>query len=151
MSTSAPTTPTALAQEVKVGVPSDFNGERTKVTKFLQEVNLYLRVNQAIYDTDEKKIIFVLSFMTGGMGSAWALMWGDRLNMGTWDDFKKELLSAFSPIDDTGSARTKMKNLVQGDKLEDYVAQFIILMGRSNITEEVPLIDMFLDGLNPKL
>jgi hypothetical protein len=139
------------AREVKIRVPSDFNGERTKTTKFLQEVKLYLRVNQAIYDTDEKRIIFALSFMTGGTASAWALTKGDQLDMGTWEEFEKELLSAFSPIDDAGSARTEMKNLTQGDKLEDYVAQFIILKGRSNITEEVPLIDMFLDGLNSKL
>ena len=93
MSTSAPTTPTLASWEVKVWVPSSFNEERTKSTKFLQEVNLYLRVNQAIYDTDEKKIIFALSFMTEGTASVWALTWGDKVNMGTWVDFKRELLS----------------------------------------------------------
>ena len=89
--------------------------------------------------------------MTGGAASVWALAWGDRQHMGTWANFKRELLSTFSPIDDADSARTEMKNRVQGDKLEDYIAQFLILKGRSNITEEVPLIDMFLDGLDPKL
>ena len=68
--------------------------------KFLQEVNLYLRINQAIYDTNEKKIIFVLSFMSGETASAWALKWGDKVNMGTWTNFKNKLLSTFSPIND---------------------------------------------------
>ncbi|KAF8219616.1 hypothetical protein L208DRAFT_1338932, partial [Tricholoma matsutake] len=50
----------------------DFSGDRTKTAKFLQEIDLYLRINDQVYDTNDKKIIFTLSFMNGGTAAAWA-------------------------------------------------------------------------------
>jgi hypothetical protein len=59
-------------REIKIRAPYDFTGDWTKTMKFLQKVMLFLQVNEAIYDTDEKKIIFALSFMNGGTASVWA-------------------------------------------------------------------------------
>jgi hypothetical protein len=61
-------------------------------------------VNEAIYNTDKKKIIFALSFMNGGTASAWALERGNREQLGTWQGFVTKVKEAFSPIDDAGSA-----------------------------------------------
>jgi Ty3 transposon capsid-like protein len=138
-------------REIKIRAPSDFTGDRTKMMKFLQEVTLFLQVNEAIYDTDKKKIIFALSFMNGGMASAWALERGNREQFGTWQRFVTEVKEAFSPIDDAGSARTEMKTLKQGDNLEDYINQFLILKTRSGLTEDTALIEYFMDSLKPAL
>jgi Ty3 transposon capsid-like protein len=102
---------------------------------------LFLLVNEAIYGTDKKKIIFACSFMNGGTASAWALEWGNREKLGTWQEFVIEVKEAFSPIDDAGSAWTEMKTLKQGDNLEDYINQFLILKTRSGLTKDTALIN----------
>jgi hypothetical protein len=63
------------------------------------------------------------------------------------------LLTAFSPIDDAGTARTAIKNLKQAAcaDLEEYIAKFRILKDRTGITEDIAMIEYFMDGLNPKL
>jgi hypothetical protein len=44
-----------------------------------------------------------------------------------------------------------MKTLKQGDDLEDYINQFLILKTRSGLTEDTALIEYFMDGLKPAL
>ena len=66
------------AREIKIRIPTDFTRDHTKTSKFLSEVSLYLKVNSAIYDTDEKKIVFALSFMNGGTAGAFAEMKGKK-------------------------------------------------------------------------
>ena len=51
-------------KELSLNRPTPFTGNRQKVNTFLQECNLYLLVNRAIYNTDKAKIIFILSYMT---------------------------------------------------------------------------------------
>jgi hypothetical protein len=64
-----------------------------------------------------------------------------------------DLTTAFSPVDDAGTARTQMKNLKQSscDSLEDYVSKFRILKDRTGITEDTALVEYFMDGLNTKI
>jgi Retrotransposon gag protein len=71
--------------------------------------------------------------------------------LGTWERFVTEVKEAFSPIDDARSARTEMKTLKQGNDLEDYINQFLILKARSGLTEDTTLIEYFMDGLKPAL
>jgi hypothetical protein len=139
-------------KEIKLRAPTDFHGERTKTGKFLSQVSLYLRANPDVYDTDDKKIIFALSFMNGGTAAGWAEAKGVQATpWGTWEDFKTEIRNAFSPVDDAGDARHGLKTLKQTGDVEDYISQFRILKGRAGINEDVSLIEYFVDGLNPKL
>ena len=59
---------TTKATEIKLNQPKPFTGKREDLKKFLQDTNLYLLVNNKVYNTDIKKIAFALSFMNkGGM------------------------------------------------------------------------------------
>ena len=62
---------TAKATEIKLNQPKPFTGKREDLKKFLQDTNLYLLVNNKVYDTDVKKIVFVLSFMNEGDAASW--------------------------------------------------------------------------------
>ena len=82
-------------KEVKIKTPTEFKGEKDKATKFICEVELYLHINKHIYDTNEKKITFTLSFMTDGAAAAWKEAYiADKtiplggFAFGTWGDFK---------------------------------------------------------------
>jgi Retrotransposon gag protein len=121
----------ATPREIKLCSPTPFSGDPDKMTKFLQEIELYLMMNVAIYDTDEKKIVFSLSFMKGGTAAGWNETFvNNTLNtnpqtFGTWAAFKNMVLATFSPVDAEGKARTDIKHLKQGSgPVDDYIAQF---------------------------
>jgi hypothetical protein len=149
-------TATTATAEVKICVPSDFTGERTKTNRFIQECKLYLRVNNTRYDTDEKKVIFALSFMNGGSAGSWkegkTAECITNNNFGTWAGFKQELLLHFSPVDDAGVARTEIRELKQGSRpVEEYISEFRILAHRVQFNSEPMIIEYFMQGLNPTL
>ena len=69
MATAAPTT-TNHSKEIRLNPPKVFNGDRKTFRKFLQDAEVYLLINQEVYDNDLKKIGYVLSFMTEGQAEA---------------------------------------------------------------------------------
>ena len=50
-------------REKNINKPTPFTGDRKKIEMFIQECKMYLRINRYIYEDDEDKIAFVLSFM----------------------------------------------------------------------------------------
>jgi hypothetical protein len=124
--------------------------------KFLQEVKMYMRTNAEIYNTEEKKVLFALSFMNGGVAGSWkqgkTAAYLKAGNFGTFDEFKQAVQTAFTPIDDKGVAKTELHTLQQGDKrIEKYIAQFMIIAAHTGLTEDSVLIEYFINGLHPKL
>ena len=53
-------------EELKLNQSKPFTGKREELKKFLQDVVLYLWINEKVYDTEKKKIAFALSFMSDG-------------------------------------------------------------------------------------
>jgi hypothetical protein len=147
---------TTTAKEVKLRTPTDFHGARELTTKFLQEVEMYMRANTEIYNTEEKKVLFVLSFMNGGVAGSWkqgkTAAYLKVGNFGTFDEFKQAVQTVFTPIDDKGVAKTELRTLRQGDKrIEEYITQFTIIAARTGLTEDSALIKYFIDRLYLKL
>jgi hypothetical protein len=62
---------TTTAKEVKLCAPTNFHGACKLTTKFLQEVEMYMCTNLEIYNTEEKKVLFALSFINGGVAGSW--------------------------------------------------------------------------------
>jgi hypothetical protein len=63
--TIATTTPKAF-ENVKLNPPKPFTGKRSDFVLFMQDVYVYLKINQLIYDNDKKKISFILSYLADG-------------------------------------------------------------------------------------
>jgi hypothetical protein len=59
-------------RELRINEPESFNGKSGNFRKFLHQCTLYLQINRQIYDDDDKKIAFVLSYMTKGPAQVWA-------------------------------------------------------------------------------
>jgi hypothetical protein len=147
---------TTTAKEVKLRAPTDFHGAQELTTKFLQEVKMYMHANAEIYNTEEKKVLFVLSFMNGGVAGSWqqgkTAAYLKARNFGTFDEFKQAVQTAFTLIDDEGVAKTELRTLRQGDKrIEEYIAQFTIITACTGLNEDSVLIEYFIDGLHLKL
>ena len=63
--------PAPRPTELKLASPKPFTGNREDLNGFLLDLNLYLMVNNEIYDTSFKKIGYALSFMTSGDAKSW--------------------------------------------------------------------------------
>ena len=147
--TMAPATNTLMVQ---IKLPETFNGDRTAIKSFMQDCFVHILHHKAAFDHNDKKIIFVLSLITGGTAKAWKENWlatkitaGD---LGTYEEFKMTLTKAFTPIDEGGYARAALKNLCQKKgKLTEYIANFKNLVGQSGIDSEPALAEYFMEGI----
>ena len=58
MAKAAPT-----IKKTELNPPKVFTGKRTNLQRFLQDTFIFLTINKEHYNTDDKKIAFVMSFM----------------------------------------------------------------------------------------
>jgi hypothetical protein len=138
-----------------------------KTDTFITQCKLYLDNNDTIYDTDKKKVSYVLSMMEGGTAGDWAQIRTDQYigrpaagNTAAvpaawppYDTFLTELITAFTPADKQAEARGKLKTLAQrkNETATEYGARFKTLSNKSGMTEAATLIDMYTDGLQREL
>src|SRR6202522_1475838 len=142
-------------KELRINPPTHFTGNRDDLDNFIQDCTLYLTLNKAVYETDEKKIVFMLSYMMEGTARAWKEAFvRDIINSPTNDfgslkQFTIDLKKAFEASDSEGDARAKLRQLKQGkDSVDDYVAQFRILAGKARMTDDAALTEYFMEGIN---
>ena len=90
---------------MKLNQPKPFTGKRNEVEDFIQDVALYLKINNKIYNTNKKKIGYTLTFMNEGDAKLWKAQYirnaitNTGLDPGTWTDFVTKVRDAFAPYD----------------------------------------------------
>jgi hypothetical protein len=67
------------AKEYRMNKSTPFTSDRTKIRQFLQDCLGYLDMNQNIYDTDQLKIKFILSYMNDSEATNWKEYYLDTL------------------------------------------------------------------------
>jgi hypothetical protein len=76
---------------------------------------MYMHANAEIYNTKEKKVLFALLFMNGGVAGSWkqgkTAVYLKAGNFGTFNEFKQAIQTAFTPINDKGVAKTELQTL----------------------------------------
>ena len=94
-------------KEIRINLLKEFSGLQSEAGPFLQDVTLYLTLNQEVYNNDNKKIIFALSFMNSGPAQAWKESFitqktnvNGNMNLGTWVACKQALENTFLISDD---------------------------------------------------
>ena len=141
----------SVPKEIWLNNPKTFNGDRNNLNKFIQSCNAYLKLNRDIFNSDKRKILFILSYMTKGTAEAWKEVFMDKKN-GTYrsyTDFIAELKKAFSMADAEGEAWAQLQQLRQGkDTADEYIAQFRIFAGCAKVTDNKQLIKYFMEGIN---
>jgi Retrotransposon gag protein len=124
-----------------VAPPPKFSGDKDKYETFIRGVRLYIQGNLSL-DTDEKKIITVLSFLEGGYAEVWTNSQTDiafaksPINFRRWTDFQKELEKQFAKMTKESDAITSLENLYQ-EKLtaNEYWLRFNALRIKSGYKE----------------
>ncbi|KIO03936.1 hypothetical protein M404DRAFT_26555 [Pisolithus tinctorius Marx 270] len=138
--------------ELKIGAPSDFDGDQKNTMSWLYSVQTYLLVNKEIYDSDTKKVVYALLYMKKGVAHSWAATFQKTSlektppSFGTFANFTKTFKESFTSADTTGTAIAKLHTLKQKDSVEQYITDFQTTAADSTITEDIALIKFFSQG-----
>jgi hypothetical protein len=149
------------SKELNLNKPEPFDGNWDSFKKFLQNVEVYMDINHEMYNNDLRKIAFVLSFMATGSAATWKAQFikeayarptpanpNDRL--GTYTQFRKDLMEAFSMFDSVGDALDELRSLrkKKNESIDEHIAKFKMLAAESKIDTTNPLsIELFKETL----
>jgi hypothetical protein len=152
---------TNRTKELNLNKPEAFNGNQNKFKDFLQNFEVYMDVNHETYNSDLRKIAFILSFMTARATSTWKAQFIDEAyakptptnpndQLGTYVQFRKNLTEAFSMFDSVGDALDELRSLrkKKTESIDEHIAKFKILATESKIDTTNPLtIKLFKETL----
>jgi hypothetical protein len=163
LSLNSPTgTMASSGNEVILFMPKPFTGKRTELKRFFQDATIYLLVNKEIYNNDQRKVAFVMSFMNEGAAALWKEGFLTKVfkdaekndaepNLGTFSAFKKAVEESFSPYDEPGDALDEMREMrmTTQSSIDEHIAKFKILVTQSGLDrdESPAVMDMFLETL----
>jgi hypothetical protein len=148
-------------KELNLNKPEAFDGNQNNFKDYLQNVKVYIDVNHKTYNSDLRKIAFVLSFMTTGAASTWKAQFIDEAyakpipanpnnRLGTYGQFRKDLTEAFSMFDSIGDALDELRSLrkKKTESINEHIAKFKMLAAESKIDTTNPLtIKLFKETL----
>jgi hypothetical protein len=153
--------PVAGPKELNLNKPEAFDGSQDGFKEFLQNVEVYMDINHETYNNDLRKIVFVLSFMTAGAAATWKAQFIDDAytkpipanpnnRLGTYTQFRKDLMEAFSMFDSIGDTLDELRSLrkKKTESIYEHIAKFRMLVAESKIDTTNPLsIELFKETL----
>ena len=146
---------TQKPQELKLGQPPSFDGTPEKARGWFNNVQLYLLVNKDIYNNNDRKIAYALSFMKEGSAALWSLTETEAAlkrnppNFGTWQNFLNKFSTSFI-LENTKDQAIAWMTTTKVDKktpLMDYISQFKNNAALSEINNEDVLINFYSRGI----
>jgi Retrotransposon gag protein len=119
-------------------------------------------INHEMYNNDLRKIAFLLSFMTTGSAVTWKTQFikeayakpaptNPNARLGTYTQFRKDLMEAFSMFDSVGDALDELRSLRKNKNksINKHIAKFEMLAAKSKIDTTNPLsIELFKETLS---
>ena len=165
-----PKNKTTPFKEKAINKPTPFDGNRKKITTFIQECQMYLQINRRIYDTNEDKVAFMLSFMTEKEALKWKQTYLQSITNGKYHKRRrrdsipnnqevyripKHILQ--TPANQIRDAAHQLKMLKQGKRTaEEVIMEFRLLIAKAGYSSDTPsdnlhLIEKLQDALNPSL
>jgi hypothetical protein len=103
-------------------------------------------VNHKTYNNDLRKIAFVLSFMAAGAAATWKTQFIEEAyakpapanpnnRLGTYTQFRKYLMEAFSMFDSVGDALDELRSLrkKKNESIDEHIARFKLLVAELKI------------------
>jgi len=144
-------------EKVKVREPDTFDGsDPRKLRSFLLACNSHFRDRPYAFPNDEKKILFVLSYLNGSAISWFEPGLMDPSNSAHWmwdfDAFINELEVNFGPHDPVGDAEKSLTELTmkEGSRIVKYNVEFWKLVARVDWNESA-LTARYFSGLPLRL
>ena len=85
-----------------------------KIQNFVQECDIYLAINEAVYDNEPSKVAFVLFFLTDNEALKWkeqyirSITQNNRITFPTYTAFIGKLQEAFHVVNPVDAAMQKL-------------------------------------------
>ncbi|KAI3615024.1 hypothetical protein WG66_016795 [Moniliophthora roreri] len=109
------------------------------------------------FDTNEKKILLLLSYVKGKAIQAWKdsqtmriLDLAKKGQVPLWKDFLVEFKKAFEPIDTARDAQMRLRDMRMKDRANKYAFKFKVLVDKINY-DNVVKSEIFQAGLSMSL
>ena len=129
--------------------PKDYDGTRTKYREWIYGCHMYITANPTKYDTDQAKILLVLSYMREGTTLMFAQTYyfdrelrdwkptETKLVWGTFKVFLVELAKVFKDEGTEQKAQQKLFTMRMGKRMaDDFVTDFLITAAESRFNLE---------------
>jgi hypothetical protein len=148
------------AKELSLNKPAPFNGDPAKLEHFIMDCDMYITVNRRVYDDDTKRIGFYMLLLTEGSAATWKMQYykaNRAANNGvftppTVQQFLIDLRDSFREVDEEGSSLVRLERIKQGGKpVEEHNTEFKLLVGRSGVTDQMTLMNLYKRSISPKL
>ena len=163
-----PATNGASLKEAKMMMPREFTGKRTDLNRFIMSCMAHLTINKEIYQTDEKKIGFMLLLLNDGEAGAWKDQFIQEafnetvtsgvaeMTSGTFLDFVKRLKESFEPHNDAANALTQLRALKYklGENINEHIMKFRMSLAWTKLDKSdgsQATIKFFKETLPPQL
>ena len=121
--------------------------------RFIRALNLSITIQPRSFPYARTKMLYALSFMSGGSAHIWAQNETDTVIRGTssfktFEDFTNKVEEMFGGPDSARTACTKLHSLrmTSGMSADEYTAQFEIVAARTNFNDPA-LEDAYSCGL----
>ncbi|KAL0151536.1 hypothetical protein M9458_053188 [Cirrhinus mrigala] len=162
MSTKTPTTANPLAELVNAltvafqatSVPSSatFAGEAAECSGFLLQVNLFIRMQPQQFPSENAKVAFLISLLTGkALHWAKAIWNSDNPIIHSYEQFTSHFSEVFSTTIGQLSTSDQLFRLQQGNStIHQYTLHFRTLAAASG-WNETALLGAYRQGLNPHI
>jgi hypothetical protein len=158
--TIATTTMMKASEKIKLNPLTPFSGKRNEFVLFMQDVYIYLKVNQHLYNDNDKKISFILSYLTGGDVAIWKQQFiqtkieehkrdkTEEPDWGTYKHFVDAHQKTFWPYDKPAEALGDMKKLHLGDNnITKHNSKLRLLVSQTGMTDSPALINLYWETL----
>ncbi|KAI2645459.1 Retrotransposon-derived protein PEG10 [Labeo rohita] len=141
-----------VAASPRLAFPEKFDGTAAKCRGFLLQCTLFVNQQPHLYPTEEGKISFVCSLLTGrALDWATAVWRLDRPTFPSFAAFLQQFQGVFQPSSESGEAGEEIMALRQGKRTAaDYALTFRTLAAQSGWNDG-PLKLHYRKGLNPEL
>jgi hypothetical protein len=125
--------------------PPVFSGNRSEYENFVTKADLYIRLHPDKYDTDEKKVLFLVTYLDGD-AFLWSKGWmaqrtkdpttkQAQLASGSLDEFKKVFKDTYEPLNLAQESMDQLMRLKQGSSpAEEFVTKFRMLARQAGLT-----------------
>ncbi|KAL0167476.1 hypothetical protein M9458_035698, partial [Cirrhinus mrigala] len=171
MSTETPTTANPLAELVNaltaafqatsvpssasgspMAMPATFAGEAAECSGFLLQVNLFIRMQPQQFTSENAKVAFLISLLTGkALQWAKAIWNSDNPIIHSYEQFTSHFSAVFSTTTDRLSTSDQLFRLQQGNStIHQYTLHFRTLAAASG-WNETALLGAYRQGLNPQI
>jgi Retrotransposon gag protein len=158
--TIATTTTTKASENIKLNPPTLFTGKRSDFVLFMQDVYVYLKVNRFMYDDNDKKISFILSYLAGGAAAVWKQQFiqtkiGEHEeaktkepNWKTYKEFVEALKRTSQPYNKPAEALEDIEKLRLGDaSIMEHNSRFRLLVSQTGMKDSPALTDLYWETL----